>query len=92
MEDKKIEAVKNWLKPKFVCDIQVFLGFANFYQCFIQSFSKIAGLLTSMLRTSSLTGLSTILQSIDVADEDEVGESDGNKTNLSNPSTSTRST
>ena len=45
-----------------------------------------------MLRTSSLTGLSTILQLIDVADEDKVGESGDNGTNLSNPSTSTRST
>ena len=44
-----------------------------------------------MLRTSSPTGSSIILQSIDVADEDEVGKSGSNKTNLSNPFTSTRS-
>ena len=31
MGDKRIEVVKNWLKPKFVCNIQVFLSFANFY-------------------------------------------------------------
>ena len=35
-----------------VRDIQVFIGFANFYQHFIQSFSKIAALLTSMLKTT----------------------------------------
>ena len=35
MEDKKIETVKNWPKPKFMRDIQVFLGFANFYLWFI---------------------------------------------------------
>ena len=42
----------------------------------------------------SHTGLSTILQSIDVADRDEFDgdESSGNETNLSNPSTSKRST
>ena len=45
-----------------------------------------------MLRTSSPTGSSTILQSIDVADENEFGENGGNKTNLSNSFTSTRST
>ena len=42
IEDKRIEAVKNWPEPKSVRDIQVFLGFANFYQRFIRSFSKIA--------------------------------------------------
>ena len=35
MEDKRIEVVKNWLKPKLVWDIQVFIGFANFYWRFI---------------------------------------------------------
>ena len=31
MEVKRIEVMKNWPKPKSVRDIQVFLGFANFY-------------------------------------------------------------
>ena len=31
IEDEKIEAIKNWPKPKSVCDIQVFIRFANFY-------------------------------------------------------------
>ena len=31
MKDEKIEAVKNWFEPKSVQDIQVFIGFANFY-------------------------------------------------------------
>ena len=35
IEDKQIKAVKNWPKPKLVQDIQVFIGFANFYQHFI---------------------------------------------------------
>ena len=50
MEDERIEALRNWPEPKSVRDIQVFLGFANFYRCFIQGFSKIARPLTSMLR------------------------------------------
>ena len=50
MEAKRIELVKDWLEPKSVCNIQVFLGFANFYQQFIQGFSRIAALLTSMLK------------------------------------------
>ena len=41
--------------------------------------------LTLMLKTANPTSLSTILQSsIDVANEDEVYESSGNETNLSN--------
>ena len=35
IEDKQIEAVKNWLKSKSVRDIQLFINFANFYQRFI---------------------------------------------------------
>ena len=52
MEDERIEAVRNWPEPKSIRDIQVFLGFDNFYQYFIQDFSKIAGLLTSIPRTT----------------------------------------
>ena len=93
MEDERIKAVKNWPEPKSVYDIQVFLGFANFYWYFIQGFYKIAKPLTSILRTSSLTTLSTILQSIDVGDEDEVGwgESGIDDINLLNPLASKRS-
>ena len=52
MEAKRIEVVKKWPEPKSVRNIQVFLGFANFYRQFIQSFSKIAAPLTSMLKTT----------------------------------------
>ena len=53
MEEEKIETVKAWAKPTSVKYIQVFLSFANFYQRFIQGFSKIASLLTSTLKTIS---------------------------------------
>ena len=53
MEDKQIEAVKQWLEPQLIRDIQVFLGFANFYRRFIQGFNWIAAPLTSMLKTLS---------------------------------------
>ena len=55
MEDERIEAVKQWPEPQSVRDIQVFLGFANFYRRFIQGFSRIAASLTSMLKTSGST-------------------------------------
>ena len=54
MEAKKIEVVKNWPKFKSVRDIQVFLGFANFYWQFIQGFNRISVLFTSMLKTTGL--------------------------------------
>ena len=53
MEAKRIKVVKDWPEPKSVRDIQVFLGFANFYRRFIQGFSKIAAPLTSMLKTTN---------------------------------------
>ena len=52
METKKIKVIKDWPEPKLVRNIQVFLGFANFYRQFIQSFSKIAALFTSILKTT----------------------------------------
>ena len=50
MEDKQIEAMKNWPKLTSVRDIQVLIGFANFYQRFIQGFSKIAAPITLLLK------------------------------------------
>ena len=35
MEDERIKAVKTWPEPKSARDIQVFIGFANFYRRFI---------------------------------------------------------
>ena len=56
MEDERIKAVEQWPESKSVRDIQVFLGFANFYRQFIQEFSRIAALFTSMLKTIGNTG------------------------------------
>ena len=53
MEAERIEVVRKWPEPKSVRDIQVFLGFANFYRRFIQGFSRIAALLTSVLKTTN---------------------------------------
>ena len=54
MEEERIKAVRDWPEPQSVRDIQVFLGFANFYRRFIQGFSRLAALLTSMLKTKPL--------------------------------------
>ena len=55
IEDEQIKAVKNWSKLTLVRDIPVFIGFANFYQRFIQGFSKIAAPLTFLLKTTGLS-------------------------------------
>ena len=47
---EQIKVVKKWPESKSIRDIQVFLGFANFYQQLIQGFSMITALLTSMLK------------------------------------------
>jgi hypothetical protein len=50
MDPVKIAAVKDWLTPSCKLDIQIFLGFANFYRRFIKDFGKLA------LPLSTLTG------------------------------------
>ena len=52
IKEKQIKAIYNWPELQLVRDIQVFLGFANFYQQFIQKFSKFAISLTFMLKTT----------------------------------------
>ncbi len=52
MEEERIEAVRDWPEPQLVRDIQVFLGFTNFYRRFIRNVSRIAAPLASMLRTT----------------------------------------
>ena len=91
MEDERIEAVKNWPEPTSVRDIQVFIGFANFYRRFIKGFSRIAAPLISLLKT---TGLSDSVSKVFRANDDEIvggGSSRANETvrNSSKKSTHT---
>jgi hypothetical protein len=48
MDPKKIQIIMEWKKPKWAQDVQCFLGFPNFYQLFIQDYSKIAAPLTCL--------------------------------------------
>ena len=59
IENKKIEAITQWPELESVRDIQVFLGFANFYRQFIQGFSQIAAPLTLILKTLGSTKFKT---------------------------------
>jgi len=42
MEEKKMKGVLEWLTPKYVKDIQKFLGLSNYYCQFIEGFVSIA--------------------------------------------------
>jgi len=39
MNDNKVQTVQDWPTPQRIKDIQFFLGFVNFYRCFIQNYS-----------------------------------------------------
>ena len=42
MDPSKIADVAEWQEPKNLKELQRFLGFCNYYHCFIKDFSKIA--------------------------------------------------
>src|SRR6266705_584684 len=46
MSTEKLKAIQDWPKPCKVKDVQSFLGFANFYWCFIHKYSDIVVPLT----------------------------------------------
>ncbi|KAK1803891.1 hypothetical protein P4O66_003831 [Electrophorus voltai] len=49
MQPCKVEAVMSWPRPRNRRELQCFLGFANFYHRFINSFSTLARPLTDLL-------------------------------------------
>ena len=49
MDTTKTDTITAWPVPKTVKDVCKFTGFANFYRCFIEGFSKIATLLNKLL-------------------------------------------
>ena len=50
MEKEKVKGVLEWLTSKCVKDVQKFLGLANYYHQFIESFTSIAKLLHDMVK------------------------------------------
>src|SRR5437773_10213438 len=51
MDSDRISTISEWPVPRSVTDIQVFLGFANFYRRFIDGYSRVVMPITSLLRT-----------------------------------------
>src|SRR5690606_6759717 len=50
MDPKKVKVIQEWKTPASVHDIQVFLGFANFYRRFIRNFAKEVAPITKLLK------------------------------------------
>jgi hypothetical protein len=50
MNVSRIATVLAWPEPRNHREVQIFLGFANFYRRFIEAFSRIAEALTSLLK------------------------------------------
>ena len=50
MEEDEVKRVLDWPTPKYIKDVQKFLGLANYYHQFIQSFVSIARLLYNMVK------------------------------------------
>ena len=79
MEEKRINAMKNWPEPKSIGNIQVFLSFANFYCRFIQGFDRIAASLTSMLRISPISTMQNLINLIDEFGRGDCGENEAKR-------------
>ncbi|MBW0569456.1 hypothetical protein O181_109171 [Austropuccinia psidii MF-1] len=53
MDSSKLQHILNWPQPKNIKASQSFLGFANFYRCFIKNYPKTITSLTSLLKKDS---------------------------------------
>ena len=52
MDQSRVDTIQSWPKPVNFHDVQVFLGFVNFYRRFIHRYSQIATPLTNLLQGS----------------------------------------
>src|SRR5277367_5639290 len=50
MDPERISTVDEWPVPESILDIQIFLGFSNFYRRFIEGYSRVVVPITRLLR------------------------------------------
>jgi hypothetical protein len=55
MDPERVKAIEEWPPPESIHDIQVFLGFANFYRRFIEGYSRITAPITALLKGGQTT-------------------------------------
>jgi hypothetical protein len=53
MESDRITTIEDWPMPKSIRNVQVLLGFANFYQGFIRKYAKVTLPSTQLLKTTT---------------------------------------
>ncbi|XP_058106370.1 uncharacterized mitochondrial protein AtMg00860-like [Magnolia sinica] len=53
VDPAKVEAVSKWEQPTIVTEVQSFLDMEGYYRCFIKEFSKIAQLLTQLMKKNN---------------------------------------
>ena len=50
VDPSKIEAVRDWPRPRNASEVRSFLGLAGYYRWFVEGFSKIAASMTELTR------------------------------------------
>jgi len=50
IRDRKVKRVQNWAHPRSAKEVQIFVGFANFYRRFNNGFSKVCKPITERLK------------------------------------------
>lgn len=53
MDEKRVQAIVEWPKPKNLKELRVFLGFANFYRRWIEAYSRTTVPLTDMFKANA---------------------------------------
>jgi len=53
MSVRKVKDVQNWAHPRSVKEVQIFIGFTNFYRRFIKDFFKVCKPITETLKGNS---------------------------------------
>jgi len=51
MSERKVESIKKWKSPRCVKEVQIFIGFANFYRRFIKDLCKICKICKPIIET-----------------------------------------
>jgi len=57
MDPAKVATIQNWPELRNICDVQSFLGFVNFYHCFIADYSQMTLPLTNFCKKAAFQTL-----------------------------------
>jgi hypothetical protein len=60
VDPKQIESMQDWLLPKTLKSLRVFLGLTSYYRKFVWNYGKISALLTSLLKKNTFNRTSIV--------------------------------